>query len=88
MSARKPRSTKTKVAAPPTHTPTCVSRGSGMTAGLEIWRVGATLHLFDRTPEGRFAADVATWTAASGGLNAATLQIIKDAGTAGSNSSS
>jgi hypothetical protein len=58
-----------------------------MTAGLEIWRVGPTLHLYDRTPDGRFAADIASWTVASGGLNAATLQIIKDAGTASSNSS-
>jgi hypothetical protein len=59
-----------------------------MTAGLEIWRLGTTLHLYDRSPDGRFAADVATWTAATGGLNAATLQIIKDAGSPGSHSSS
>jgi hypothetical protein len=59
--------------------PQCISRGAGMTAGLEIWRVGTTLYLYDRTADNRFAADIATWTAATGGLNAATLQIIKDA---------
>jgi hypothetical protein len=51
-----------------------------MTAGLEIWRVGSTLHLYDRTPDSRFATDIATWTAATGGLNATALQFIKDAG--------
>jgi hypothetical protein len=66
--------------------PTCLSRGSGMTAGLEIWRVGTTLHLYDRTPDNRFAADVTTWTVATGGLNAMALQTIKDAGTSSTSS--
>jgi hypothetical protein len=51
-----------------------------MTAGLEIWRVGTALHLYDRSPDGRFAADTATWASAAGGLNATALQFIKDAG--------
>lgn len=71
----------------PAATPQRLTAGAGMTAGLEIWRVGTTLHLFDRSPDGRFAADVATWTVATGGLNAANLQIIKDAGSPGSHSS-
>ena len=57
-----------------------------MTAGLEIWRVGTSLHLYDRSPDGRFATDIATWTAATGGLNATALQFIKDAGTSANNS--
>jgi hypothetical protein len=53
-----------------------------MTAGLEIWRIGTALHLFDRSPDGRFATDIATWSTATGGLNATALQFIKDAGPA------
>jgi hypothetical protein len=87
MSAAAPSVRKSRAKATPP-APLCVSRGSGMTAGLEIWRVGTTLHLYDRTPDSRFAVDVATWTAATGGLNAAALQIIKDAGAPSSNSSS
>ena len=77
VTIRKPR--KSRAAAAVTE-PQCVSRGSGMTAGLEIWRIGTALHLYDRSPDGRFATDIATWTSATGGLNAATLQFIKDAG--------
>lgn len=78
---RKPKGTTAAV----TDHPQCISRGSGMTAGLEIWRVGAALHLYDRSPDGRFASDIATWATATGGLNATTLQFIKDAGAPSSN---
>lgn len=47
-----------------------ISVGAGMTAGLEIWRQGDRLVLVDRSADGRFADDVATWNkAAGGGLN-------------------
>lgn len=90
-STRKPRVTKAKAAAAAaaaTATPQCISRGSGMTAGLEIWRIGTALHLFDRTPDNRFATDTATWSTATGGLNATALQYIKDAGATTVSSSS
>ena len=58
-----------------------VSKGAGMTAGLEIFSVvqGTTTKfvLVDKT-EGRFATDVATWNDAVG-LNASTLKKLKDA---------
>lgn len=55
----------------PTLTVSCFSRGSGMTAGLEIWsaRLGEAankLLLYDRSPDGRFAGDVASWNGAAG----------------------
>lgn len=50
-----------------------------MTAGLEIWRVGPRIYLYDRSPDGRFATDVSSWNAATGGLNTKTLKQIKDA---------
>jgi hypothetical protein len=42
-----------------------------MTAGLELWsaRLGdapAKSLLYDRSPDGRFAGDVATWNGAAG----------------------
>jgi hypothetical protein len=53
-----------------------------MTAGLEIWAVvEGTQHrfaLYDRSADGRFAADVVAWNTAAG-LNAATIQVLKDA---------
>lgn len=60
--------------------PTLVSRGSGMTAGLELWRLptNAKIILIDRTADGRFASDVTTWNTTVG-LNAETTQSIKDA---------
>lgn len=60
--------------------PTLVSRGSGMTAGLELWRLptNSKIILIDRTTDGRFASDVITWNTAVG-LNAETTQSIKDA---------
>ena len=69
-----PRRGATAVAPTPTH----VSSGAGVTAGLEMWRVGTKLVLFDRTPDGRFAVDVATWNTAAG-LNAAATLSLKDA---------
>jgi hypothetical protein len=49
-----------------------------MTAGLEIWIVGAQKVLVDRSADSRFAADVATWNTAVG-LNEETLNRLKDA---------
>ena len=70
-----PRKTK----APPAK-PTLISRGSGMTAGLELWRLSTNnkIILIDRSPEGRFASDVITWNTVVG-LNAETTQLLKDA---------
>jgi hypothetical protein len=50
-----------------------------MTAGLEIWRADGRLWLHDRSPDGRFAADVATWNSAAGRLKPQTAKQIKDA---------
>lgn len=53
-----------------------------MVAGLEMWNVtrntGACIVLVDRSPDGRFAADVAQWNSAVS-LNVATLKKLKDA---------
>jgi hypothetical protein len=53
-----------------------------MTAGLEMWAVvEGTQHrfaLYDRSADGRFATDVTLWNTAAG-LNAATIQVLKDA---------
>lgn len=60
--------------------PHLVSTGAGMVAGLELWRAEGRLWLWDRSPDGRFAADVAAWTAtaaATGSLNPATINLIK-----------
>ena len=61
---------------------TLVSKGSGMVAGLELWKVTHKgrdrVVLVDRTIDGRFAADVTQWNSAVG-LNATTLKKIKDA---------
>ena len=57
---------------PVTLTVSCFSRGSGMTAGLELWRaeVSGTAQpkflLYDRSADGRFATDVSTWNVATG----------------------
>jgi hypothetical protein len=70
---------------PPVRTPPVrVSCGAGMTAGLEIWRIGAAVALYDRSPDSRFAADVATWNApldkkVVASLNAAATKHSKDA---------
>jgi len=61
---------------------TLVSKGSGMVAGLEMWKItrsaGSCIVLVDRSPDGRFAADVTQWNSAVS-LNAATLKKLKDA---------
>jgi hypothetical protein len=64
-----PKKVTKKVA--PTLTVSCFSRGSGMTAGLELWStsLGGTptkFLLYDRSSDGRFAGDVATWNGAAG----------------------
>ena len=59
-----------------------VSKGGGMTAGLEIWLFPVKgverFVLVDRSPDGRFANDTLTWNSAAG-LNAAALKKLKDA---------
>jgi len=66
---------------PKTATVKAVSKGAGMTAGLEIVSIiqGTTTKfvLVDKT-EGRFAEDVKSWNDAAG-LNAAALKKLKDA---------
>jgi hypothetical protein len=72
---------KIKKVVPQTLTVSCFSRGSGMTAGLELWSASLggsppKFLLYDRSPDGRFAGDVATWNGAAataGGLTPATL---------------
>lgn len=59
-----------------------VSRGAGMTAGLEIHRIQnpKKLVLIDRNPDGRFAGDVATWNeGVAAGLNRADAKKLRDA---------
>ena len=62
----------------PATPPLRLSTGSGITAGLEMWRVGRTVVLYDRSPDGRFADDVESWNTAAG-LNAACALLLKDA---------
>lgn len=70
---------------PPRTQPIRVTQGAGMTAGLEIWRCAdGSLALYDRSPDGRFAVDVATWNGllakkVLAGLNAAAVHYTKDA---------
>lgn len=73
-----PKKVVKKAAALPATPPLCVSRGGGITAGLEMWRVGPTLVLYDRSSDGRFADDVERWNTAAG-LNAACAILLKDA---------
>jgi hypothetical protein len=66
--------------------PQRVSRGAGITVGLEIWTISSgsrdtqksSFVLVDTSPDGRFADDVTTWNSAVG-LNAKTLKQLKDA---------
>lgn len=63
---------------------TRVSSGAGMTAGLEIWNCAGQLILYDRSPDGRFAADVTTWNTpfdkkVVAGLNVTATKYCKDA---------
>ena len=66
---------------PPTK-PTVVSKGAGITAGLEIWSIPtgnnkqAKFVLVDKSPDGRFADDVSQWNVV---LNATALKKLKDA---------
>ena len=59
-----------------------VSKGGGMTAGLELWlypiKGVERFVLVDRSPDGRFANDTQTWNSAAG-LNNAALKKLKDA---------
>ena len=70
---RKAKSTLTLADAVP------VSKGAGMTAGLEICRLGDKFVLVDNTTDTRFADDVATWNEAAVGLNPGTTKKTKDA---------
>jgi hypothetical protein len=66
--------------------PNLISKGTGMTAGLEIWCVPTgkkrgpptVLALVDQSPDGRFKHDVTEWNTAAG-LNAKSLKKLKDA---------
>ena len=64
--------------------PKQVSKGAGMTAGLEIWQIPGTQKkpaqfvLVDTSADNRFAGDVAQWNSAVG-LNATALKKLKDA---------
>jgi hypothetical protein len=40
---------------------TCVSKGSGITAGLELCLKGGQFILVDTSLDGRFATDVVQW---------------------------
>ncbi len=73
-----PKKIVKKAEALPATPPHRVSVGAGITTGLEIWRVGAHLVLYDRSPDGRFADDVERWNTAAG-LNAACALLLKDA---------
>ena len=62
-----------------------VSRGAGMTAGLELHRIpnSKKFVLIDKSPDGRFAGDVTTWNeGAAAGLNRADAKKLRDAVTA------
>jgi hypothetical protein len=67
---KSPPSTPVKIA--------LVSEGAGVTAGLEIWRFGVQFLLFDRSPDGRFTADVMCWNSAVG-LNMKHTKLFKNA---------
>jgi hypothetical protein len=58
--------------------PQHLSSGSGITAGLEMWRLGSSIVLYDRSPDSRFADDVERWNTAVG-LNAVCALLLKDA---------
>lgn len=58
--------------------PVRLSVGSGITAGLEMWRISNKVALVDTSPDGRFAVDVATWNTAAG-LNTPHTELLKNA---------
>jgi hypothetical protein len=62
----------------PVPTAVQITAGAGITAGLELWRVGHTFVFRDTTADHRFAPDVTTWNTAAN-LNAASLKSFKDA---------
>lgn len=43
-----------------------ITQGAGMTAGLELWRLGNVFVLRDTTADERFAADVEIWNTGAG----------------------
>ena len=63
-----------------------ISKGTGMTAGLEIWSMPTgkkkgpptVLALVDQSTDGRFKHDVTEWNTAAG-LNTKSIKKIKDA---------
>ncbi len=66
---------KTTPATPlPLEGPVC--QGAGMTAGLEIWRMGSLFVLRDTTSDERFAADTEIWNTGAG-LNESERNRIK-----------
>ena len=73
-----PKKVIKKAAEVPTTPPQRISSGSGITAGLEMWRIGTTIVLYDRSSDERFADDVERWNTAAG-LNAACAILLKDA---------
>ena len=79
---------KKKTTAPVTLTISCFSRGSGMTAGLEVWSIQTSsvappkFLLYDRSTDGRFASDVATWNGAAGLTSAVLTSFVKAAAAA------
>ena len=87
LNLRQSTRTNTRVMPPKRKTPASspeipirgpLTKGAGMTAGLEIWTVGTQKVLVDRSADGRFAADVDVWVSAVG-LNEETLNRLKDA---------
>ncbi len=61
-----PRRIVKKVAPVPLPLEGPVTHGAGMTAGLEIWRLGPHFVLRDTTPDERFAADTELWNTGAG----------------------
>ncbi len=57
---------------------TQITAGAGITAGLELWRIGTAFVFRDTTADHRFAPDVTAWNTAAN-LNAASLKSFKDA---------
>jgi hypothetical protein len=61
-----PRRIVKKVASAPLSLEGPITQGGGMTAGLEIWRLGPHFVLRDTTPDERFAADTELWNTGAG----------------------
>lgn len=71
-----PRRIIKKVPTAPTPLEGPITQGAGMTAGLELWRLGSVFVLRDTTPDERFAADVEIWNTGAG-LNESDRNRIK-----------